>query len=105
MRIQRAGARWLLCCVGAAVFACVAGCGGNAPAQTPPALSSGEVRQELEVLRHTRILFGHQSVGWNVIAGLKQLADLGQSLPIIELAAGSPGRSEGLSHFMVGHNG
>src|SRR5437660_12752295 len=101
MRLHGIGARWLLSSV-AALAVGAAGC-GDTPAT---AVSRDDVRQELEMLRHTRILFGHQSVGWNVIAGLKQLeVGNGQTFPIVDLAGGGRDRSAGLSHFMVGRNG
>jgi hypothetical protein len=51
-----------------------------------------------------RVVFGHQSVGNNILAGLRSLAagdDV--SLPITETR--EPGVAPGISHFAVGRNG
>lgn len=51
-----------------------------------------------------RILFGHQSVGRNLLDGVRALAvEAGVSAPIVESRA--PTATGGITHFKVGNNG
>ena len=59
----------------------------------------------LRVLSKARILFGHQSVGRNILAGLAGLSDeAGITLRIIEIT-GAPPAGPGLFHSNIGSNG
>jgi hypothetical protein len=67
----------------------------TAPAPTP---------QDWERFTQLRIVFGHQSVGYNILAGITSLARERQAaLDISETK--SPLTSPGIHHFKVGRNG
>ena len=58
---------------------------------------------EWQVITKKRILFGHQSVGNNILTGVRSLASqAGVNLKIIE--SRSVGTDFGISHFSVGRN-
>jgi hypothetical protein len=64
---------------------------------SPPAVKSPEVKA-------ARIYFGHQSVGGNIVEGLRELGDGAISLPIIHSRDRNAGTS-GLFEFFIGENG
>lgn len=51
-----------------------------------------------------RVLFGHQSVGGNVLAGISEMAGSGELPAVIEFEGGAPSEP-GIHHFKVGRNG
>ncbi len=58
---------------------------------------------EWQAITHKRILFGHQSVGNNILSGVKTLADgAGVSLQIME-SRNAP-TDFGITHFKIGKN-
>jgi hypothetical protein len=60
---------------------------------------------DLATLARARVFFAHQSVGANVLEGVRELADeTGTSLPIVEMGAG-PLPPSGIVHVRVGRNG
>lgn len=62
------------------------------------------LKTQLEMVSSKRVLFAHQSVGMNVLAGLEVLAkEEGVSLAVKELSPGAP-LAPGLTHFFVGEN-
>ncbi len=62
------------------------------------------LKAQLETVSTKRVLFAHQSVGMNVLAGLEVLAkEEGVSLTVKEFTPGAP-LSPGLTHFFVGEN-
>lgn len=64
--------------------------------------ADARTRAELQAVSHLSIYFGHQSVGGNVLDGLKRLAaQEGVELSIVEGAPGTPG----ISHGYIGQNG
>ncbi|MCY1015081.1 hypothetical protein [Pyxidicoccus sp. MSG2] len=72
---------------------------GVASAATPPASSSGG---SLETLSQRRIFFGHQSVGGNILDGVKQVASAPR---VVELKdPGQPVAPGTIAHAMVGEN-
>lgn len=92
--------RWLAVTLGAALAAC----GAEPPDRA--ALGSATLHADLETVARSRVLFGHQSVGRNVLAGVAELAaDNGVPLRI-EAIDGAPadGRA-GLFHTQIGVNG
>ncbi|MBM4779468.1 MAG: hypothetical protein GQE15_17310 [Archangiaceae bacterium] len=61
------------------------------------------LKTQLETLSTKRVLFAHQSVGMNLLAGLEALAkEEGVTVPVRELA-GAP-LTPGVTHFFVGEN-
>lgn len=85
--------RTLLAGAALAVFPAVADAAGD------PAL-----RAELEALSRRRVFFGHQSVGVNVLDGLRQLAaQQGVGVRVAEVGAGVPAGTFG--HAFVAENG
>lgn len=67
---------------------------------TAPTVSA----RQWEAVAARRIVFGHQSVGSNILDGVRALAaDSGVNLPITE--SRGPASAPGLTHFLVGRNG
>ena len=61
---------------------------------------------DLELVAHSRIYFGHQSVGANILEGLKELsAAAGVALPIVEAPRAAAWPGTGLGHVFVAENG
>src|SRR5215212_8657798 len=72
------------------------------------ALHAGEtsLRADLERLAHERIYFGHQSVGANILDGLKELsAEAGVPLRVVETARAASLGAAGVGHVFVAQNG
>ena len=64
------------------------------------------LRPELERIAAERVFFGHQSVGNNVIQGLRELADSARvPLRIAEIKGGAPMAAHTFSHAFVADNG
>lgn len=60
---------------------------------------------DLRALSEARILFGHQSVGRNILAGLAELSEEnGVPLRVLEIT-GAPPEGPGLFHSNIGSNG
>jgi len=68
--------------------------------------TSEETRAGLEKLTRRRVFFGHQSVGGNILDGVRQLSTQGSPAPrIVEVSDPSTPLAPGtLAHTMVGHN-
>ncbi len=68
--------------------------------------TSEETRGGLEKLTRRRVFFGHQSVGGNILEGVRQLSTQGSPAPrIVEVSDPSTPLAPGtLAHAMVGHN-
>ncbi|HEY8218505.1 MAG TPA: hypothetical protein VIF86_00245 [Methylobacter sp.] len=61
-------------------------------------------KPEWQALEKTRVVFGHQSVGRNILNGIERLAARdGASLEIHEQRTGPA--AQGISHFPIGNNG
>lgn len=76
------------------------------PARQSTLDHSGELRRDLETISRARILFGHQSVGRNLLAGLHDLSEsLGVPLRILEIKDAPPDELPGLFHVGIGRNG
>ncbi len=62
-------------------------------------------KAELEAASARRVVFAHQSVGWNVLAGAQKLAaEQGVKLNLVE-TRDPPASGAGIFHFGVGANG
>jgi hypothetical protein len=96
-------ARTIACC---ALAMLSAACSGNSPAAAPASNGGDDVRNDLRLLQTTRILFGHQSVGANLLNGVRQVSlEQGEALDLVEITPDSGASSGGLAHFLVGENG
>jgi hypothetical protein len=69
-------------------------------------ISDAEVRKGLETIAGRKLFFGHQSVGWNIIDGLKDIsASAGISLPpAVKTRSAGDIAGAGLYHAEVGKN-
>lgn len=84
----------------AAMAACTPG-----PQEVAP-VSIEQVKTDLEALSRSRVYFGHQSVGRNILHGVRNLADeAGVALRIEEVASGAAAEGPGLFHTNIGENG
>src|SRR5688572_21291816 len=80
----------------------MSGCGAPAGIE----MNSSSAKQDLETLSTARILFGHKSVGQNVIEGLQDLsAELGVSIRILPVNGVPPDDAPGFFHSEIGDNG
>ena len=81
-------------------------CGG--PATTAPPTTGSEnaivSAADLQTLAQRRVLFAHQSVGFDILDGVRELAAAnGVSVPIVEGRQPAE-NATGIFHFRVGHN-
>lgn len=84
-------------------MALAAALAAGATAATP---SPTDLADDLARLSRRRILFGHQSVGRNILDGVERLAaSRGVGLSVLEISAPGPLRAGTLSHAYVGVNG
>jgi hypothetical protein len=87
----------------AALLALLGGCGSKAAEDVQ--LPMDQIKADLEVVAKSRIFFGHQSVGRNLIAGLQALSGEAGVPLRIEAVNGSLPEGTGLFHADVGQNG
>jgi hypothetical protein len=68
--------------------------------------TDGRLREELGQLSRRRVLFGHQSVGAGIVAGLTRLSvRAGVKLDIVELTSPTPTANGAFVHALVDRNG
>lgn len=95
---------------GAAAFAAItlflSGCARDSQPVTKEPLSMDQVKADLLTISQARVFFGHQSVGNNILAGIRNLAEkTGTPLRIAEVAIGAATpEGPGLFHSKVGEN-
>jgi len=77
----------------------IAGCDEHKPMQNVPTARSEDWQQ----LSQLRIAFGHQSVGYNLIAGIETLARE-QSRPVAIAETHEAFTGPGIHHFKIGRN-
>lgn len=66
----------------------------------------GSLRQDLEVVSRRTVLFGHQSVGTNILDGVQDLASQARvPLKVSEVTAGQDPLPRGIAHVFVERNG
>lgn len=71
-----------------------------------PGGTGAGTRQELEAVARRAILFGHQSVGMNLLDGLQKLAAReGVSLRVVDVSAAPAAAPSTISHLFVDENG
>jgi lysophospholipase L1-like esterase len=71
-----------------------------------PLVDLSIVSRDMQTIANARILLGHQSVGRNVLAGLKSLsAETGVPLRIVEIDVLPPDDQPGVFHTAIGNNG
>lgn len=96
--------RTSLCLVPILFAAAMAACTPQPQEVTP--VSIEQVTADLETLAQARVYFGHQSVGRNILQGVRALADeAGVALRIEEVTNGTPAAGPGLFHTNIGENG
>ncbi len=84
----------------------VAACGGDAAPAPEAGLDMTTVKADLQMLARARVLFAHQSVGRNILAGVQQLAArAGVPLRVLEIDGLPPDDGPGLFHVNIGVNG
>jgi hypothetical protein len=69
--------------------------------------ADGEVslRPDLERITHKRIFFGHQSVGMNILDGVKQLASMeGIPVRVVEVKTATEVESPMVGHTFIAEN-
>ncbi len=77
----------------------------HSPVQSQEQNVQPVTKSEIEAVAKRRIVFGHQSVGENILDGMRALAkEAGVSLNIVE-AREADGANPGILHFKVGRNG
>jgi hypothetical protein len=69
------------------------------------AVSTAAASTTLRQVAQRRILFGHQSVGGNILEGLRQLGSEQQAAGLRIVAADQPLDSPALAHLAIGENG
>ncbi|MDN5871761.1 MAG: hypothetical protein L0H73_13695 [Nitrococcus sp.] len=105
--MKRRGLLWVLV---AALVLVLAGCGQHeGKSAMREASGNGEdmesVVENLRTIAKARVLFGHQSVGRNILAGLESLSkEAGVPLRIVEIS-GAPPNGPGIFHTNIGQNG
>lgn len=91
-----------------AVLAAVglAGCAGAEHDVQAPVVDMTQVKQDLEVLAQARVLLGHQSVGRDVLAGLRSLvSENGAGVRVIDINGTPPDDAPGVFSSHIGQNG
>ena len=88
--------------LGVTVIALV-GCSGSPPAEV---IDVAAVKADLQVVAGARVVLGHQSVGRNILDGVREWsAELGVPLRIVEISGSPPDDLPGLFHSYIGTNG
>lgn len=103
-RAARAGGAHRL--AGVAALACLlatAACGREAK-EVRMAPEATVTAAEWQALAGMRVVFGHQSVGRNILGGLQALA-AGAPAPLAITESRAPAGAAGITHFAVGANG
>jgi hypothetical protein len=91
---------WLI----AATLLVLPGCNQSKREETSTMTTTQINKPEWQVLEKTRVVFGHQSVGKNILNGIERLAARdGVNLDIHEQRTAPA--AQGISHFAIGNNG
>ena len=84
----------------------LAGCAGAEHDVQAPVVDMTQVKQDLEVLAQARVLLGHQSVGRDVLAGLRSLvSENGADVRVIDIDGTPPDDAPGVFSSHIGQNG
>ncbi len=85
----------------------VTGCSReSSPSTEVPWKMTAEASRSLEIAIHLRVLFAHQSVGANILEGVRRLLDeKGGDWPLADLDAGKPTHGAGIIQAWPGKNG
>lgn len=100
MRVSNEMARHLML---AAIFTTLMACDGSVRKEDSMVKQVVISAAEWESLAHKRVIFGHQSVGQNIIDGVQALA-AGAKVALPVVRSRSFGESAGIMHFYVGEN-
>lgn len=73
----------------------------------PFGVADHRLQQDLEIVRNSRIYFGHQSVGFNIIEGLKEVTSSSNTAPLNFVKVGDPRITPGgfFADSQIGKNG
>lgn len=94
--------RLLFCCVMASFF--IAGCDNPISERNSMANADTTITpEELQRVANLHVIFGHQSVGNDLLAGVRSLADA-QGVPITITESRAPTSEAGVQHFSIGRN-
>jgi hypothetical protein len=75
------------------------------PSPQPPPMSES-LRSDLQTIAQARVLFGHQSVGRDLLQGLQTLAkEADANLRIVEIKQPTEAQGAGVFHAFIGKNG
>ncbi len=87
-----------------AIIGAIAACGDAQQQENAMTTEEQVTAAQWQAVASRRIVFGHQSVGRNILAGMAALAaDAGADVPVIE--SRTPAGAPGITHFAVGRNG
>jgi hypothetical protein len=78
---------------------------GERRAGASTATTRGVDSSEWTLLRDARIYFGHQSVGGNIVEGLRETGIAGESGPLTIVRSRERGAGPALQEFQIGENG
>lgn len=81
--------------------------GGKMREEKVPLKNESAVKEELDKVSRQKIFFGHQSVGYNILDGLKEVAQAYPQTQLNIIEANGPAISDGKPAFVhspVGHN-
>jgi hypothetical protein len=67
-------------------------------------MDNAQLERDITTLRQSRIFFGHQSVGWNIIEGLAHVAEPANGLTILEVDSTLSAAGGYLAHSAIGAN-
>lgn len=97
----------LILTLGLVTSAVACGGGGSSGGTTPPPADANDLAAKLEVLHGARILFGHNSVGQNIVGGLGDLlaAQTGPKPVVLESDAPGDMAPGVFAHRGIGGNG
>lgn len=95
----------------ALVVAALAGCdagpapetNNTMPSQTNTAAPQPPTEEQWQRVARMRVVFGHQSVGSNILDGIRQAAEA-QRVPLALTESRAPLADAGIQHFKAGHN-
>ena len=83
----------------------LAGCEGDGMETVEAAVATSSETASAPVALTGTYLFGHQSVGANLLQGIQELPASWPKPVVVELAAGAPIEGAGIHHLRLGENG
>lgn len=102
MTIRKLSIWWLLAAATATLM--LSGCNESKHKEIPMATATQQAMPEWQALKQKRVVFGHQSVGRNILNGVEHLAARDGVKFDINKQRTAP-TVNGISHFTIGENG